>query len=77
MENFDYATCHNLRPYKMNNNNGWWRSIFQNNNIYHPKILIVPNFDGLMKSNVNMMSPRQVQISCIRVAHWLFLHNFN
>jgi hypothetical protein len=24
---FDYAMCHNLRPYKMNNYNGWWKLI--------------------------------------------------
>ncbi len=42
MATFDYATCHNLRQYKMNNHNGWWRSIFQNNNNCHPKIFIVP-----------------------------------
>jgi hypothetical protein len=26
---FDCATCHNLRPLKMNNHNGRWISIFQ------------------------------------------------
>ncbi len=34
---FDYITCHNLKPYKMNNHNGWWRSIFQNQNNSHPE----------------------------------------
>ncbi len=27
MATFDYATCHNLRPSKMNNHNGQWISI--------------------------------------------------
>jgi len=37
MAAFDYATCHNLRPSKMNNHNGQWISIFQKQN--HQKIL--------------------------------------
>jgi hypothetical protein len=31
MAAFDYATCHNPRPFKMNNHNGRWISIFQKN----------------------------------------------
>jgi len=40
METFDYAMCHSTKPYKMNNHNGQWISIFQK--WIHPKILIVP-----------------------------------
>ncbi len=29
MTTFDCVMCHNLKPYKMNNYNGWWRSIIQ------------------------------------------------
>jgi hypothetical protein len=29
MTTSNYTTCHNLRTSKMNNRNGWWRSIFQ------------------------------------------------
>jgi hypothetical protein len=28
---FDHATCHNLRPFKMNNHNGWWILVSQKN----------------------------------------------
>jgi hypothetical protein len=38
---FDYAMCHDLKPFKMNNHNGWWISIFQK--IVHQKIFIEPH----------------------------------
>ncbi len=41
MATFNFAMCHNLRPYKTNNNNGWLRSIFQENNHYNSKIFIM------------------------------------
>jgi hypothetical protein len=31
---FNCATCHNLRPYRINNHNEWWRSIFQKKVIF-------------------------------------------
>jgi hypothetical protein len=39
MTTFDYAMCHNLRPFKMNNHNGWSISIYFLN---HQKIFILP-----------------------------------
>jgi hypothetical protein len=38
----NYAMCHNIKSYKMKNHNWWWRSIFQKNINFHPKIPIVP-----------------------------------
>ncbi len=40
---FERDTCHNLKPYKMKNKNGWWRSIFRKENNFHLKIPIVPH----------------------------------
>jgi hypothetical protein len=31
MENFDYVMRHNVRPFKMNDHNGWPRSMFEKN----------------------------------------------
>ncbi len=34
---FDYATCHNINTYKLNNDNEWLRSRFQENFNFHEK----------------------------------------
>jgi hypothetical protein len=52
MATFDYTIYHNLRPYKMNNRNGQWMSIYIYNSL---KTLIVLNFDEWMKNDVNMI----------------------
>jgi hypothetical protein len=41
MEKKYYATCQNLRPYKMKNHNGWWKLIFEKKNHFHQKIPIM------------------------------------
>ncbi len=50
--NFDCVTCHNLKPSKMNNHNGWWTLTFQkkSSKFFHNVVC----FDEWMKSDVNM-----------------------
>ncbi len=41
MLDFDYATCHNLGPFKMNVHNGWPRSMFKFKKKIHPIFFII------------------------------------
>ncbi len=57
-DNFDYAMCHNLKLYNL------WTIVmdgenqnFQKTNSPKNPHNVVLDFDGLMKSNVNMMLP--------------------
>jgi hypothetical protein len=64
MGTFDCATCHNLKPSKMNNHNGRWISIFLKN---PQKILIMPQviFWWMDESDINTQCYGCSQKSCI------------
>ncbi len=54
MATIDYAMCHNLRSFKMNNNNRQWISIFQKKSPKFFHNVRVLNFDEWMKNDINM-----------------------
>jgi hypothetical protein len=78
MKKTNYTTNHNLRPYKMNNHNGWWRSIFQKY-IFSPKnphSAMCQFFYGLMKIMSTWRYHCIYKLVALKL-HNLFLHEFH
>ncbi len=59
MVTFDYAMCHNLNTFKLNNQNGWLRSIFHLKLNFHQKLFQMPH---VKFSFVQMLSCKMLKL---------------
>ncbi len=61
MAHFDYATCHNLGPFKMNVHNGWLRLMFELNKksskiIHNATRWILVSLSGTIINHLNLVA---------------------